>query len=176
MKALAEWSNTEIVNLIENYRRKNREGDEYFADLLEENSRRKGQGLNFQVTMQTVLAAGRSGKFVSYKQLADASGVVWSKVHYAMSDHLGKLIEYAHRRGWPLLSAVVVNQKNVATGAMDAATLTGFVTAARELGYVVTDEDAFLREQQQRVFQWAAEREDDPVGLTQVNAPEPAAG
>lgn len=158
MKALAEFSTTELANLIDNYRRKNRTGDEYFADLLEESSRRQGQGLNFDVTMQVVLAAARSGKFVSYKQLADASGMEWSKAHRAMSLHLGNLIEYAHRRGWPLLSAVVVNQKNVETGAMDAATLAGFVKAAGELGYAVTDAEAFLREQQQRVFQWAAER------------------
>jgi hypothetical protein len=52
-----------------------------------------------------------------------------------------------------MLSAIVVNKPNVATGAMDPATLKGFIGAARELGYQVTDEQAFLREQQTRVFE-----------------------
>ena len=43
--------------------------------------------------------------------------------------------------GWPLLSAIVVNQQNVATGDMEPTTLNGFVEAARALGYVVADEE-----------------------------------
>lgn len=46
----------------------------------------------------------------------------------------------------------MVNTPNVATGEMDPSTLKGFVAAARELGYPVTDEQRFLREQQTRVF------------------------
>jgi hypothetical protein len=34
--------------------------------------------------------------------------------------------------------------------------LKGFIGAARLLGYVITDEEAFLREQQNKVFAWAA--------------------
>jgi hypothetical protein len=78
-----------------------------------------------------------------------------------MNAHLGDLIEYAHRRGWPLLSAIVVNQKNVETGDMEPRTLKGFVTAAKELGYVFTDGETFLREQQEAVFQWARRGADD---------------
>jgi hypothetical protein len=55
-----------------------------------------------------------------------------------------------------MLSAVVVNKPNVRSGAMEPETLRGFVGAARELGYPVTNEEAFLREQQARVFEWAA--------------------
>jgi hypothetical protein len=39
---------------------------------------------------------------------------------------------------------------------MEPETLKGFVAAARDLGYSVTDAKAFLREQQARVFAWAA--------------------
>jgi hypothetical protein len=60
-----------------------------------------------------------------------------------------------------MLSAIVVNKPNVTTGRMEPKSLKGFVGAARELGYTVTDEDAFLKEQQQRVFEWA---QDDPGG------------
>jgi hypothetical protein len=43
--------------------------------------------------------------------------------------------------------------------AMEPETLKGFIGAARELGYQVADEQAFLREQQTRVFEWAAASE-----------------
>ena len=56
--------------------------------------------------------------------------------------------------GWPMLSAIVVNKPNIATGKMDPATLKGFVTAARALGHAVTDEEGFLRKQQAAVFAW----------------------
>lgn len=55
-----------------------------------------------------------------------------------------------------MLSAIVVNKSNVRSGAMEPETLKGFVAAARDLGYPVTDAEAFLREQQTRVFAWAA--------------------
>jgi len=54
-----------------------------------------------------------------------------------------------------MLGAVVVNKPNIATGSMEPESLKGFIAAARELGYSITDEEAFLREQQ-RVFEWAA--------------------
>jgi hypothetical protein len=38
---------------------------------------------------------------------------------------------------------------------MEPDTLKGFIGAARELGYPITDEQAFLKEQQARVFTWA---------------------
>lgn len=56
-----------------------------------------------------------------------------------------------------MLNAVVVNKPNVESGKMEMETLMGFVSAARELGYPIRDEEAFfLREQQARVFEWAA--------------------
>jgi hypothetical protein len=51
-----------------------------------------------------------------------------------------------------MLSAIVVNKPNVSTGTMEPETLKGFIAAARDLGYSVTDEEGFLREQQDRVF------------------------
>ena len=55
-----------------------------------------------------------------------------------------------------MLSAVVVNKPNVESEKMEMETLRGFVSAARELGYRISDEEAFLREQQAHVFEWAA--------------------
>lgn len=39
---------------------------------------------------------------------------------------------------------------------MEPTTLKGFIEAARALGYSVKDEEQFLREEQDRVFDWAA--------------------
>lgn len=99
--------------------------------------------------------AAREGRFVSYKDLADASGASWLKVHYEVGGHLGRVVEFAHRMGWPMVSAIVVNKPNVATGRMEPETLKGFVAAARDLGHVVIDVEGFLRDQQARVFAWA---------------------
>ncbi|QFT65430.1 hypothetical protein FIU93_01475 [Labrenzia sp. THAF35] len=155
MKSLDEWTDFELQTLIGNYRRLEKTDDPVFPDLLEEWSRRKGQGLDFKKTMKAVTKVAKEGRFLAYKQLADESGADWAKVHYAMNTHLRDLIEFAHHRGWPLLSAIVVNQKNLMTGDMEPQTLKGFVSAAKELGYVVTDEKVFLREQQEQVFLWA---------------------
>lgn len=64
-------------------------------------------------------------------------------------------VEFAHLNNWPMLSAIVVNKPNVGSGMMAPKTLMGFIGAARLLGHVIIDEEAFLREQQARVFEWA---------------------
>ena len=81
-------------------------------------------------------------------------------MRYAANQHLGDLIEYAYRRGWPLLSAIIVNQQHLDDGRMEPPTLKGFCEAARSLGYAIADEEAFLQEQQLRVFNWASEYEE----------------
>lgn len=155
MKPVSERDNTQLATLIENYQRQGRVGDAYYLDLLSELARRKGSGLDFDKTFRAVLKAARERRFLSYKQLADESGVEWSKVRYAAGQHLGGLLEFAHRKGWPLLSAIVVNQQNLELGHMEPSTLKGFCEAARALGYVVSDQETFLKDQQNRVFEWA---------------------
>jgi hypothetical protein len=39
---------------------------------------------------------------------------------------------------------------------MEPDTLKGFIAAAKDLGFSIADEGAFLREQQRRVFEWAS--------------------
>lgn len=87
------------------------------------------------------------------------------KVHWQMGDHLTRLCEYAHRRGWPLLSAIVVNEDNVGSGNLKPDSLAGFVSVARELGFPVLEPHQFLREEQQRVFLWANTVANDPHGV-----------
>ena len=129
--------------------------DPVYIEALADQARRIGKGLDFKKSYDAIWRSAAQGRFLSYKDLADASGAEWSKVHYSIGEHLGSLVEYAHRKGWPMLSAIVVNKPNVASGNMEPETLKGFIAAAKELGLSVTDEEGFLRDQQQRVFQWA---------------------
>jgi hypothetical protein len=152
---LSARSDQQIRNLIDNHERQNATGRPIYAAALAERERRRSHGLDFETSMRVIRAAAQEGRFLSYKELADASGADWSKVHYAIGGHLWALITYAHARGWPMLSSVVVNKPNVETGEMEPRTLEGFVNAARLLGYAVVDPGEFLREQQALVFAWA---------------------
>lgn len=158
MRPVSEWDDKQLANLIANYKRLGKVDDATYLDAMSEMARRKGGGLDFDKTFQAVIKAAKERRFLSYKQLADESGVEWSRVRYAANQHLGDLIEYAHRRGWPLLSAIIVNQQHLEDGRMEPSTLKGFCEAARLLGYTVVDEDAFLKDQQNRVFDWAVDK------------------
>ncbi len=127
-----------------------------YLDAMAERARRKGNGLDFEKSMSLILQAAREKRCLSYKQLADESGADWGKVHYSIGGHLWDLVKYAHGKGWPMLSAIVVNQRNLPTGGMDPDTLRGFIEAAKLLGRSITvAHEQFLVEEQQRVFAWA---------------------
>ncbi len=144
-----------IENLVANHRAKGATAAPLYIEALAELERRKGKGLNFEKSLAIILQAAKDRRFLSYKELADASGVDWGQAHYAIGGHLWNLVEYAHRKGWPLLSAIVVNKPNVRSGKMEPEALKGFITAAHDLNIAVTDEDSFLLEQQIKVFNWA---------------------
>jgi hypothetical protein len=152
---VAKLSDKQLTNIIENHRRKGATHSRVYVDALAEQARRTGKGLDFDKSFEVIRRAAAENRFVSYKELADASGADWNQVHYSIGGHLWSLVEYAHRNGWPLLSAVVVNKQNVMSGSMEPETLKGFIAAARKLGFSITDEESFLREQQHRVFEWA---------------------
>lgn len=158
MKPVTELDDAQLRNLVGNYQRLGKTGEPAYLAALKELARRTGAGLDFDKTFRAVLKAAKEHRFLSYKELADESGVEWDKVCRAMNLHLGDLIEYAHRRGWPLLSAIIVNKQNLTTGHMEPSTLRGFVEAARHLNFVVADEEQFLRAKQEKVFEWASEQ------------------
>ena len=120
------------------------------AELLHAQAARAG--LDPDRTVAAIAQAARAGAFLSYKDLATASGVPWSRVYLSVGRHLWHVVQWAHARDMPMLSAIVVNIENTATGAMKPETLAGFVKAAAELGHVVHDGPAFLKEQQAAVF------------------------
>lgn len=168
--AISKYSTSELRNLVKNHRDRARTDAPLYQEAFEELARRTGQGFDFGKSLNLIRAAAAQRRFLSYKDLADASGLQWAKVHYAINTHLGDLVEYAHMRGLPLLSAVVVNAKHQDTGEMEPSTLAGFVNAARLLGYVISDEEAFLRDQQQRVFDWAASGSKAEEGAAHANS------
>lgn len=148
-------SDAGLKNLIANHQRLNATGQPLFREALNELERRKGKGLDFEKSMAIIRRAAEQGRFLSYKELADESGAEWTHVHYSIGVHLWQLVQYADVSGWPMLSAIVVNQENVKSGRMEPETLKGFIGAAKALGHTIIDPELFLREQQKRVFEWA---------------------
>jgi hypothetical protein len=73
-----------LRNLIVNHRTKGATRSPLYLDALRELERRTGGGLDFDKSYQTIRRAAGEKRFLSYKELADASGADWSKVHYAM--------------------------------------------------------------------------------------------
>lgn len=129
--------------------------------------------LSLEKTYQAILTAARAQRFITYAELADANRAPWNKVRRLMPNHLGRLVTIAHERAWPLLSAIIVSQKNIETGSFEQSALDGFIAATRDVGVSVDDPEAFVREQQQKVFAWA-NTAPESLGVTDESA-EPAA-
>jgi len=145
----------QLETLLENHRRKRAIGAPLYIGAMQELEKRKGKGLDFDKSLSIIFNAAKELRFLSYKDLADASGADWAQVHYAIGEHLWRLVEYSHLKYGILFSAVVINKPNVKSGKMEAETLKGFIGAAQLLNYPITDEEGFLKEQQARVFAWA---------------------
>ncbi|WP_201860527.1 hypothetical protein [Microvirga soli] len=158
LKPLEEYDLKTLEGWIDAFRRNGLESDPDFPRLLQERERRGTHGLDFEKTRLVIHQAAAEQRYLSYKDVADASNVPWNKVFLQMGDHLTRLCEYAHRQGWPLISSIVVNREGQETGELRDRALGGFITVARNLGYAVTDEGAFLKEQQEQTFAWGQAR------------------
>jgi hypothetical protein len=142
----------ELENFERNHRQAGKTDTPFFHALLREMEVRR-RGLDLEKSLACVIAAAAQRHFVSYKELAEASGLSWAKAHRVINGHLGKLCEYSYRKEGLLLSAVVVNSSNVKSGDMEAATLTGFTNKAKDFVDVMQGtEKEFLRAEQQKVF------------------------
>lgn len=78
----------QLENLVENHRRKQVTNSPLYVDAIQELEKRKGKGLDFDKSLSIILNAAKERRFLSYKELADASGADWSQVHYAIGEHL----------------------------------------------------------------------------------------
>ena len=90
-----------------------------YPEALAEQARRKGKGLVFDTTIEVIRQAAITGRYISYGEVAEASGAEWNKVRHAMGPHLDSLLEYCHLNDLPLLSAIVVNKPNLNSGELE---------------------------------------------------------
>ena len=118
-------------------------------------------------TFRAILGAARGKRFISYGDLAKANDADWQKVRYEMNRHLGELVKIAAARDWPMPTAIVVNAE---TGTLDGTARDGFINAAKEFGFDVSDPAAFVEEQQQAMFAWA-ETASDELTLSEEEQP-----
>jgi hypothetical protein len=147
---------TKLRSLISNYRRAGLTSDPLYLRALERLEEVSAKGLSFHKTRAAILKAARERRFISYKEIAAESGLKWSMaLHRAVGPHMYAIIEYAHLQGWPLIGAIVVDQTGLTTGTHKAGSRDGFCRGARLPGYSVIDEEAFVREQQEKTFAWA---------------------
>ena len=153
---LSAKSDAELEAILVNHRRAGAVDKPLFTDALAELARRRGQGLSFETSLAVIRAAAREGRFIGYKELAEASGAEWSRVHWSVGPHLDSLLEYCHRKGWPLLPAIVVRQAEIDGGELKGTSLEGFVKGCEDLGIgMPADAATFARDEQRKVFEWA---------------------
>ena len=127
--------------------------------------------LDLRKTYRAILDAARNKRFISYGDLAKANDADWQDVRFGMNRHLGDLVEIAAARDWPMPSAIVVNKDNIETGTLDGSARDGFIKAAEEFGFDVSNPTDFVEEQQQAVFDWAKAAPDE-LTLSDKEQPE----
>lgn len=107
-------------------------------------------------TLLLIRSRAAERRYLSFGEIARDQDVPWPQVRRGIGDHLKSVCGLALGEGGPLVSSIVVNRKYIGTGAMEPETRAGFLVAARDLGFAWTDGEAFLREQQEATFAWAA--------------------
>ena len=127
--------------------------------------------LDLRKTYRAILDAARNKRFISYGDLAKANDADWQDVRFEMYRHLGDLVEIAAARDWPMPSAIVVNKDNIETGTLDGSARDGFIKAAEEFGFDVSNPTDFVEKQQQAVFDWAKAAPDE-LTLSDKEQPE----
>jgi hypothetical protein len=157
-RPIEEMSDAQISTEIGNHDSYRKSGKPYstaelarYLELLE--ARNQTAGWRFEASLRAIQAAARRGECLSYSDLARANGLDWTpKARYGVGAHLWDLVRWADGQGLPMLSAIVVNKQHVGTGLMEPGTLSGFISAARELGRRVDDPVQFLKEEQNAIF------------------------
>ncbi len=155
---LAAKTIADLKTILENHEKKGKTAAPSYLAAAAELSKRNSGGLSLDTTIGLIRDAAAAGSYLSYKQIAEGNGAIWNKVSHGMAKHLIEVNIHAHRLGWPMLSAIVVNKHNATSGSMEMATLKGFCACAAKLGLDVGDPPAFLQSQQVAVFKAAMER------------------
>ena len=158
---IASKTDAEINNWIRNHEVAGKTSAPLYLQLLEERARRaqSGQRLDFGCSLEHLKRTAQERTCTSYGALAAASGVEWSKARHQMNGpngHLDRLLDICHARGLPMLTAICVNQGNVADGVLSDEALSGFVAGARRLGMAVDDPAEFHRRCRDECWEWGA--------------------
>ena len=152
----ADMSISSLDREIANYDRLNMTAAPRYSDLLRERGERGG--LKFNITLELIQKAARERRFLSYGEVALANGVEWQTAYRQIARHLGDLVSWSHKRGLPMISAIIVDKPNISSGAMEDSALRGFINAAKRLGaFEGGDERAFLKDEQKEVFRRLAD-------------------
>ncbi|HEV2651035.1 MAG TPA: hypothetical protein VGU69_07255 [Rhizomicrobium sp.] len=150
------YDNAGIEGGIRRHQDQGKTDSDLYRALVEELARRNSKTLNVEKSIEYLRHTAKTPRtFVSYKDVALANGVDFSKVRYQMGKHLDVILQICHARRWPLLTSLCVKQSEVETGKLSGDSLKGFVEGARRLGIVVTDPEAFLNECQTACWKWA---------------------
>jgi 5-methylcytosine-specific restriction enzyme B len=116
--------------------------------------------LDIERTYAAIVSAARARRFITYAEIADASGVPWQVARRPLPVQLDRLVRIAHERGWPLITAIVVPQDQKESGQLEGSALEGFLAAAGRIGMEVDQPEAFVQEHQEATFDWAADAPD----------------
>ena len=154
----------ELKQMQLNYERLHKTETADYRTLVATIDRRGANGLDLAKTVEFLRHAAAERRYVSYKDIAAASGVVWDNaVRLRMGAHLDEATRQVARDGGPLISAIVVNQPNLVTGKLEPVALRGFIKIVTELRGpdAVAERNpaasaAVLAEAQQEVFRWGA--------------------
>lgn len=158
MRDVSEFSLEELRAFIANYERLGRTKEPYYDQLLAELQARETKELDLDRSMKAIMGAARERRYISYGEVARANGLDWSyALNRQMPKHLDLIIAKSHAKGLPLITAIVVNQNHLDSGNLEAASLRGFISGAKRLGYVVQDDERFLRDHQNRTFELATD-------------------
>jgi len=156
MRTIKDYDIRELRNLAANYERLGKTDAAEYQAALDELQSRDPLKLNIDRSISAIMAAAKDGRFISYGEVARANGLDWSyALNRQMPKHLDLILAKAYGSGLPLITSIVVNQKHIRSGQLEASSLKGFIAGAKRLGQKVEDEAAYLRDQQRRTFAFA---------------------
>ena len=152
-------SKAELDNLLANYDRRGQTSSSVYLDALAMRETMYAGMLTFDATVEAIRKAALDRRYISYEDVAEASGSTIQKARMQLPAHLARVMRYVLCKGWPLITSIVVTKPHVATGTMEGSALESFLKACALHGQGVPSEDVagFVRGEQEKTFAWAQE-------------------
>ena len=158
---LEKKSLPELKQMLANYERLNKTETADYQSLVATIDQRGLNGLNADKTLSLIRKAAAEGRFVSTRDVAAASGVVWDNaVRLGITHHVDDLTRAVASAGGPLVSSMVVDLANVGTGKLGPTALRSFLKLVAELrgaeACAGRPPATVLADAQREVLDWAA--------------------